>query len=56
MPMQIGGLVVMVVGAIATAAAVYLEVLYREPRWMVLMKVGAGLFAVGGVLFGVAMS
>lgn len=56
MPMLIGGLVVMTIGAIGVSFAVYEEWRTHEPVWKLAMKIAALAFGVGGVLFGVAMA
>ena len=54
--MMIAGLGVMTVGTVGIAFAVVEEWRKKEPIYMLIMKIAAGLFGVGGVLFGVAMS
>lgn len=50
------GLVVMTTGAICLLFSVIMEVSTGEPVFIVMMKVAAGLFGVGGPLVGVAVA
>lgn len=54
--MIIAGISIMSAAVILTTVSICMEIYAREPKWMVLMKVGAMFFGVGGVLFGVAMA
>lgn len=53
--MIVAGIAIMTLAAITTTVAIVMEVVSHEPRWMILMKIGALLLGIGGVLFGVAL-
>ncbi len=46
------GIVIMSLGAVGTLLAVILEIQTGAPVYMLMMKVTAGLFGIGGPLFG----
>ncbi|MBA7714306.1 hypothetical protein ES703_123324 [subsurface metagenome] len=46
------GIVLMSAGAVGIIFAVALEIATCEPVYMVVMKIAAGLFGLGGPLFG----
>ena len=48
------GIVTISVGAVGTLLAVIMELNTGEPAWMLVMKITAGLFGVGGGLLGLA--
>ncbi len=49
------GIVLMTLGAVGTLLAVILEIQTGAPVYMLVMKVTAGLFGVGGPLIGIAI-
>jgi len=51
----LAGIILMAGGTVATGGAVALEIIYKEPIWMILMKITAWVFALGGVLLGVGL-
>ena len=53
--MVIAGLVIMSIGVLLTGTSVGLEIMLKQPHWMIFMKVGASMLAVGAVLFGIAI-
>lgn len=48
------GIAIISVGAVGTLLAVIMEINTGEPVWMLVMKITAGLFGVGGGLLGLA--
>ena len=56
MKLLYAGLVVMTTGAICLLFSVIMEVSTGEPVFIVMMKVAAGLFGVGGPLVGIAVA
>ncbi len=48
------GIVILSLGAVGTLLAVIMELNTGEPAWMLVMKITAGLFGVGGGLLGLA--
>ena len=49
--MLVAGIVLLSLGSAATAAAVGLEIKYKEPIWMIVMKGGCFAIAVGSLLY-----
>jgi len=50
------GIVLMSAGAVGIIFAVAMEIATNEPIYYLVMKVTAGLFGVGGPLFGLAIA
>lgn len=48
------GVAVITMGAVGTVFAVVMEITTNEPVWMLVAKITAGLFGVGGGLLGLA--
>ncbi|HUV55793.1 MAG TPA: hypothetical protein VMV84_01040 [Dehalococcoidales bacterium] len=48
------GIAIITMGAVGTILAVVMELTTGEPVWMLVMKITAGLFGVGGGLLGLA--
>ncbi|GAI61196.1 unnamed protein product [marine sediment metagenome] len=48
------GIVIISLGAVGTIFAVVMELTTGDPAWMLVMKITAGLFGVGGGLLGLA--
>ncbi|GAI59199.1 unnamed protein product [marine sediment metagenome] len=48
------GIAVITIGAVGTILAVVMELTTGEPVWMLVMKITAGCFGVGGGLLGLA--
>lgn len=48
------GFAVLAVGAVGTIFAVAMEIQTAEPLYMLIMKITAGLFGIGGGLMGLA--
>ena len=48
------GITIITVGAVGTLLAVIMEINTGEPAWMLVMKITAGFFGVGGGLLGLA--
>lgn len=54
--LQILGTVLMSAGVIGLTFAVVMELQTQEPVYYLVMKVAAGLFGIGGPLFGFAIA
>ncbi len=52
----IPGIVLMSAGAVGLIFAVVMEIQTREPAYFLVMKITAGLFGIGGPLFGWAVA
>ena len=50
------GIVIMSLGAVGTLLAVIFEINTGEPIYLIIMKVTAGLFGVGGPITGIAIA
>ena len=50
------GIALMSVGAVGILFAIVMEMTAREPIYWLVMKITAGLFGVGGPLFGLAIA
>jgi len=50
------GITVMTLGAVGVLLAVVFEINTGEPIYLIMMKVAAGLFGVGGPLVGIAVA
>jgi len=50
------GLAIMTSGAVGVLLAVVFEINTGEPIYLIMMKVAAGLFGVGGPLVGIAVA
>jgi len=50
------GLAIMTSGAVGVLLAVIFEINTGEPIYLIMMKVAAGLFGVGGPLVGIAVA
>jgi len=50
------GIVLMAAGAVGIIFAVAMEIVTNEPVYLVLMKITAGLFGVGGPLLGFSIA
>ena len=51
--MIIMGWVLASVGATGTVSAVILDIISREPVFMLMMKLTTGIFGVGGIIIGI---
>jgi len=50
------GLAIMTSGAVGVLLAVIFEINTGEPIYLIMMKIAAGLFGVGGPLVGIAVA
>ena len=56
MKLLYAGLAIMTSGAVGVLLAVIFEINTGEPIYLIMMKVAAGLFGVGGPLVGIAVA
>jgi len=56
MKLLYAGISIMSLGAMGTLLAVILEINTGEPVYMLIMKVTAGMFGIGGPLIGIAVA
>ena len=56
MKLLYAGLAIMTSGAVGVLLAVVFEINTGEPIYLIMMKVAAGLFGVGGPLVGIAVA
>lgn len=56
MKLLYAGLAIMTSGAVGVLLAVIFEINTGEPIYMIMMKVAAGLFGIGGPLVGIAVA
>lgn len=54
--MFISAIVLMSIGTVGVFAAVGLEIKYKEPVYMIMMKIFPWFFGVGGILMGIALA
>ena len=52
--MIIFGWIIVTIGAVGTAGAVALELKFKEPWLMLLMKITSGIMGVGGLILAIA--
>ena len=50
------GIVLMSAGTVGIIFAVVMEIITNEPVYLLVMKITAGLFGVGGPIFGLALA
>jgi len=53
--MIVAGVTLLAVGTAALASSVAMEFWKKEPVYMIIMKISAGLFAIGTIIFGIGM-
>ena len=56
MKLLYAGLAIMTSGAVGVLLAVIFEINTGEPIYLIMMKIAAGLFGVGGPLVGIAVA